>query len=259
MASRGPVDLPALEAWRAEHLRFTGFLEIGTKVDHRSWWPDVVGIPPDSINVQPRAGIFNEHGTLSPGRSLSLQVQPERIDWVLGPADDAEVVFGDSNSIGILPEVAEAFFGGVVRRWLPNCPPVIRLAVAGVLRLPVANHEGGYLQLSQYLHAVRIDPSTSDFSYQINRRRPSQTSVDGLQINRLMKWSVARSQKMRISVGGGAPLVTHATDPGFACRLEFDINTVPWSPGELPAERVPDIVEELIRFALELPQAGDVP
>jgi len=121
---------------------------------------------------------------------------------------------------------------------------------------PVENRAAGYRNLSRYLPAVRLDPEGSqDFYYQINRPRRS-TVVDGLQINRLSKWSVAQfvpitlmltPQSVQSGVGAGEE----------ACRIEVDVNTAPHGNAELPSARLPEVFGELVRLGEEIVSKGD--
>ncbi|MCI0545791.1 MAG: hypothetical protein L0027_00725 [Candidatus Rokubacteria bacterium] len=132
------------------------------------------------------------------------------------------------------------------------------MAFAGVLLQSVENHDGGYRLLDRYLPHVVLDPEASDFSYQINRPRLSSAPVNGLRINRLMKWSVARVQRMSISPGTERATVAPLGPMQFACRLEFDVNTASDNERTLPASSIPAILDELIGLAQEIASQGDV-
>jgi hypothetical protein len=45
----------------------------------------------------------------------------------------------------------------------------------------------------------------------------------------------------------------------YACRLELDINTVPEFQGQFERERLAPIFQELVDFAVEISNHGDVP
>lgn len=76
----------------------------------------------------------------------------------------------------------------------------------------------------------------------------ASTAVEGLQINRLSKWSVGsyRAFAFRVVAGGEA---TGAMAPAmFAFRLELDINTAPFEANSppLPKDKLVEIFQELI-------------
>jgi hypothetical protein len=45
----------------------------------------------------------------------------------------------------------------------------------------------------------------------------------------------------------------------FACRLELDINTVPEFQGEFERGELSSIFQELVDFAVEIADRGDIP
>jgi len=131
-------------------------------------------------------------------------------------------------------------------RWLAGCPPLQRLAFGAVLTRPVDDLLTGYRQISDYLPFVQLDPeSSSDFSYQINRPRNS-TVISGLRINRFSRWSVAR-------------VFASTFDTQIGCRVELDINTAQEFQGELPQEKLPVIIQELVDLGKEIAENGDIP
>ena len=108
--------------------------------------------------------------------------------------------------------------------------------------------------LRGYLPAVEISVDSSDFLYQINRRRPSRV-VDGITLNRLSKWSVQKAQGVTV-LGDG----TVERQPiEFSCRTELDINSAPEHTDELPKACLQDLFIECVELADELAVRGDVP
>ena len=91
-----------------------------------------------------------------------------------------------------------------------------RIALAGQLYRAAPDKEAACQQLDALLPSVEVDPSTSDFSYRINRPR----TRDGVKINRVMKWSVME-QRTQVIIGHRV----HDTGCHYAVGLEFDINT----------------------------------
>jgi len=149
--------------------------------------------------------------------------------------------------------------------WLKDCPSTVRLAYGAVLLEPVENREKGYLRVAEYVPAVKIDPlGSEDFLYQINRPRES-TTVKGMRLNRLSKWSVASFQPVRFSIGipqsqPRQPLVySHGGTLAMACRAEFDLSTAAGIQQELPHDMLPRIFNELVALGSEIAQYGDMP
>jgi hypothetical protein len=144
-------------------------------------------------------------------------------------------------------------------RWLAAAPAIQRIALGPVLFSPVADLQEGYRRLVPLLHTVNIDPDgTADLFYQINRPRVSRLGIPALRINRLSKWSVIVSQQVLVRMSPGAPQLIE-TQPVVACRVEMDINTAPSFEGDLPRDRLADIVDEMADLTLELAVRGDIP
>ena len=174
------------------------------------------------------------------------------MDWVLGPADVEAPPAEGFFSIGALP-TALGDFSNLLNRWLPTWPGADRLALAGVMHQPQANRIAGYEQIQKYLAAVTLDPESSDFLYQINRPRPSQTGITNLQINRLTKWSVALLTHLSGTDLTRLSEVSHR----HACRLDFDIN-IAVEFRELPQKTFPALLAEFAALVQELAEKGDV-
>ncbi len=252
-----------LNAWQAETLRLTAFPSSSAQVPDPTWWHDVVGEDPETRTSQPRQGKLREEGPLKDGK-LILAVEPIRIDWLFGPSEKQQASLEHFSTIGSFPEVLDIFIE-LMRHWfdLDTSPAVQRLAFGATLLQPVENQESGYQQLSIYLRSVHLDPrNSSDFLYQINRRRDSQSKIPGLKINRLSKWSVMQLLQGQFSLPisaelGHSQISTRLVN--VACRLELDINTIAEFQGELYREQLSEIFQELVKFGKEIASEGDIP
>lgn len=245
--------------WQAESLRLTAFVTPSAQVKGEDWWTRIAGTQPETRTAKPALGQMVDAGIFE-GNSLTLSIQPGRIDWFLSPdqskVEDSAV---EIRSIGSFREVVGTFLSAMLK-WLELCPPIIRLAYGAILLEPVENKEVGYRRLSEYLPSVRVDAEASaDFSYQINRPRKSQVKIDGLQINRLSKWSVTSLHSVTLAVG---PKLIHqyrSAAQTMACRLELDINTPAEIQDELPHDKLGDIFRELTNMGSEIANRGDIP
>jgi hypothetical protein len=190
---------------------------------------------------------------------LILGFEPTRIDWLYTPIVDEKQQSEGFLTIGPLHD-AISLFAPLMNRWfeLDTCPTVQRLAFGTVMLQPVQDHQTGYRQLRQYLSSVQLDiDNSSDFLYQINRKRDSRV-IPGLGINRLSKWSVAAWQTVSMQMGP-APMRGALGSRHYACRLELDINTVPEFPGEFERGQLSSIFQELLGLAVEIANQGDIP
>jgi hypothetical protein len=238
-----------------EFLRLTAFLHPEERPTEPTWWSELTGSQPEQRTSKPARGEFEETGPIG-DTSLSVSLQAGRADWFLTPGlfEPTADLTAKINSVGTFPDKFEDFVS-LMNRWLAASPRMIRLAFGAVVLIPIESKGAGYRKLSEYLPAVKIDADGSeDLLYQINRPR---TSVTGLRINRLSKWSVAYFQRFRI----GIPVQQAQGilgDRVHACRIELDISTPAESTVDLPHEGLGEVFRELVNFGLEIVQRGDV-
>jgi hypothetical protein len=251
--------MPAVDSWQVESMRLTAFPAEPMKTEGQSWWADLVGYDPETVVSRAKAGQYRAEGEFE-GRRLSLNNQLERIDWHLAAAaKQSEEELASLPLAGPFPEVLGSF-SKIANGWLGLSPAITRLAFGGVLLQPVEDRRFGYVQIGRYLPSVTLDPDgSSDFLYQINRPRPSKVGVEGLRINRLMKWSVLMFGQFRMTLQRRM-ITTVGLDHGdSACRLELDINTAPDFEGVLPTDKLMGIFGELVALAGEIAAKGDIP
>ncbi len=242
----------ALSDWQTETLRVTAFPSPSATIGQPTWWSDLTGEAPESRTTRPREGVFIDQGNWG-GRTLSLGINPTRIDWVFGGIEDdsPSSIFSDSLNV----------FQELILRWLPMCPAINRLAFGAIVRAPVENREAGYRQIAAYLPHIQLDPvNSSDFLYQINRPRASTSDVNGLTVNRLSKWSVGMFSVIPMNFALQPSRVeVYSVPQTFSCRVEVDINTSQEFPSELPQALLPQILKELIYLGQEIIREGDMP
>ena len=249
----------ARNVWRAGALRLTVLRTPTSEAAPSDWWAKIVGIEPESRTSKPKAGEFVDQGPFAEG-SLALSIRLERIDWQYVPARQEEVVVGFPD-VGTLKVALNAFVP-VMMKWLEVCPRGKRLAFGASLFQSVGGREEGYAKLAEYLHSVKMDPKgSSDFTYQINRSRKSAPG-EGLSVNRLSRWDVASTGRIQIQVTPAAQMkMTAQSLPGmeFAIHTELDINTAAEFERDLPHDKLQAILDELVEFAIEISERGDVP
>jgi len=233
----------------------TAFPTPDAEVIGQDWWTPVVGELPEQRVDQPRTGEKQEIAEYKNGQ-LILQTQPIRINWLYQVNDDPLQEAAAISTLGIFSD-ALADFHELMNKWflLDSSPAVSRLAFGAILLQPIGDIRKGYETLSSYLPFLSLDPiNSSDFLYQINRRRETTTQIPNLKINRLTKWSVLRTQ-LTVSALRTAARVSEA----FACRLELDINTAPEFEGEFRKEQLVEIFDELVKLGVEIAEKGDIP
>ncbi len=243
--------------WRVENLRLTAFLRSPEDRPGVGSWQELLGDEPKSSESRPREGLILEGGLCDQGW-LTLEGGPIRIDWRLGINPEDRQTSLEIPSLGDFESV-QAQFGILMKRWLKKSPPLNRLAIGAILNLPAKNETEGYRLLGHYLPKVEIDPKRSrDLFYQINRRRLSKSGHEGLEINRLTKWSVAQLRAGIVDLSAGHGKFMETAEPLIACRLELDINTAPEFKLGLKKTMLSKLFDELVELGMEIAHNGDI-
>ena len=238
--------------WQGQLVRLTAFptkLELDVQ---QSWWNDLFGDTAEKINYDKKQFLHQETGTLE-GNPLILKMQPGRIDWHYVARQELSELMEGIPALGPFLHVLE-YFSPLMLKWLGKCPELKRLAFGAVLLQPAADHASAYESLGKYLRSVQVDPNTTDFNFQINRRRASKVGIPNLEINRLTRWSALK-------------MGVHITDPTggglrpaerFAARLDLDINTSQEFAGPLPSDKHAALYQELVELGREITANGEI-
>jgi hypothetical protein len=236
--------------WLAESLRMTAFLS--PEATERSLdWAGLVGEEPESEKRAPRLQQVRQEGNLD-GIHLTHRRTPGRIDWYLtAPPSPGDV---PRPTLKFSSEIRQQFID-LMNRWLRGGESANRLAFGVVLLKPTAGKDESYRLLDGYLPAVEVDPETFDFSYRINRRRPS-ISVPAIEINRLSTWSAV--QASLLIMRPNTETATRSATEQF-CRLELDMSTAPSKTTILDTEQSLSVLQELVTLAVEISETGECP
>ncbi len=238
--------------WQVLSCRLTVFVAPDTVVPE-ALWRLVLDQEPETSTFQRGTATKRDSGPFEQG-TLTLQVQPMRIDWLFEADnrtsdDDAMAV------VGSFPASAEAFLR-LAHHWAQSelFPATQRLALGFVLVAETPDRQTGYDELSRLIDAVPRGTDATDFHYQVNRPRASRAGVDNLQVNRLSKWSVGAYQRV-VLVSGARNATIGALKTHL--RLELDINTSPDFEGLIPHERIDGVLDDLFAGACEIQEQGD--
>ena len=248
-----------ITGWRAEILRATAFYNANESVsDAAQVWEVVVGRAPDRVSSRPREGVQAAEGGVQ-DNVLVVDSQIGRIDLNLRPTPPApNVRIGGFLTLGSFADVLPQFME-TANRWLRKSPSSIRLAFGSVLLKETENVSTGNEEISQFLPGIQIDATgSSDFFYQINRRRRS-LSTSGVLVNRLSKWSVMQGGSVDLRAGGDLGLQVSSGREFFGCRLELDVNTIGPRNHPIPKAKAVDLFQELTTLGKEIADKGDVP
>jgi len=254
MLNHEPVNKPDLKAWQAEILRTTCFLSSATQLGTKDWWHELIGKQPENRILRLKESLQQDEGHID-GVKLILGIRPMRIDWIAVPNEDQDRFW-----IGPFQDSLNLFLD-LMLRWLKVGPPLKRLAFGAVLMLPVDDQKSGYAMIAKYLSHIKIDSEgSSDFFYQINRRRDSKVEVHDLKINRLSKWGVAKRGIGQIDLSPDIARINFfPASESYVCRLELDINTIAEYQNDLPREQLDNIFQELVDLGKEIAINGDIP
>jgi len=248
---------PNLPNWKANALRFTGFPIPTANIVQTNWWNDLIGQPPETELFQPKIGLKHTEGMCESGK-LILELTAQRIDWILTGEDQNSIM--PSQNLGDFTTIIKDF-SKLINQWLqfPTIPNFIRIAFGGVLTLPVKDKVEGYYEIGKFLPDIRLDPlGSTDFMYQINRPRRTNTGKGNIEINRLSKWGVMSGIGRFITLTPGIPQIQNGIEE-FSCRLELDINTPGILPEAIKPDQAIDFFQEFIDLGIEISQRGDVP
>lgn len=241
-------------SWLVERLRLSVFFKNNPlPEDMESWWNSMSIESEESV----RKPLYRESGKFGNGQLL-MSNQPLRIDWIYEPYKPSEQDEHFPN-IGSWNDSVEAF-SSRVENWLTNISEVKRLAFGVVLLCPSKDRREGYDSISRFLPDIRIrNEGESDFFFQINRPRNSDTLIPDLKINRLSKWAVILLQRIQVTVESGQPIIASSKMMQYANRLELDINTSPEYTNDIPNKLLPELFKELLSLAKQITIEGDIP
>lgn len=215
------------------------------------------GQPQQQIS-RPGEALVQQSGAYA-GQQLLINARPDRVDWIFHSVPNASTgPPGATPTLGPMSQ-AIAAFRTLGEKWTQQSEPATRLAFGAVLFEDVSNLGDAYVKLGAFLPSVDLSGATTpDFLYQINRPSMS-TSLEGLRINRLNKWSVAQSGSIAIAIGSGGTPDFNVSSLGIACRLELDVNTAAENTELFAPSVVPGLFSELIDHALDIADRGDTP
>ncbi len=255
--SVGAIPKPTIEAWQAQELRASFFTTLDAVPLRRSgWWQLATGGAPERIEDRPQVPLHVEEGPFG-GGVLTLNVQADRVDWILAPQVDSIDGFEDGPTVDRFAAARDEFLG-LISGWVPSAPDCRRLAFGARVLLRVPSREAGYHLLAAYLPFAPDPESSTDLRYQINRQRKSRVDA-GLLINRLQSWSVLSSRKSAVSVAGRLRVPEVVLHEKWSIMLEADVNTDAEAWDRIVRERTGVLIQELADLATQLVLEGDRP
>jgi hypothetical protein len=238
----------SIASWHVESLRLTAFTETNLGQFDADWFANFTGNEEISGQEERKTGT-KQLSTIHEGGNLALVTSPGVFNLIFTPPDS----LANLDSPIFAPQTI-AIFRDIALRWIENAPDIQRLAVGSIFRLPVNNKEYGYDKISNYLNFNVDAKKSSDFIYQINRKREYGTQVPNLKINRVSRWSVGVFLKFEISI----EKIAKPKEARAFCRIELDINTDPEFDGPIPAAELSKLFEKLVAMGIEIVEEGDI-
>ena len=246
--------------WSAESFRLTTFHDSVSPFvqDAAGLWELVTGDRPEQVSSRPRENLTLVEGSFA-GNRLLFSCRHDRVDWNIRSAPPPpELPAEDFNVMGHLMAHLQPFLE-LSNTWLRESPGINRLAFGAVLLMPAEGLSAAYEDINQLLPRIEVDSTgSSDFFYQINRPRPSE-SCEGVLINRLTKWSVMQGGSLGFAIQGNAETQFRLGRDFFACRLELDLNTAGILQNPVAGEEAVLLLAELVTLGKEIAAQGDIP
>jgi hypothetical protein len=190
------------------------------------WWKLVADAEPEQISKNSTVSMAVAQGPFSTGQLAVTASQPGRVDFSWLPVASPSPVRWPS--VGDWPACIQAFVPKVAK-WLPQYPsPIHRVAFGATVSSPVPDRSSGYRALESALDDIglKLPGDLSDFLIQFNLPLASRSGPDGMVINRLARWGVAKLAPIFFQVGLSSPTpIFPQIAEVSAVRIELDFNT----------------------------------
>lgn len=218
-------------------------------------WADLTGEEPEQTTRN--GSLVRSEGRFASGRLGLATVAPGRADLVYGAVAPEITALEDFAVPNVgAPRAAIEELNPAIGRFLRNRRDIVRLAVGAHLSWPTSSRDESYSRVVQVIRTVAFNlTAASDFIYQVNRPRRAQT-LDGLELNRLAKWSSIKNVIMLTDPNTTA--LSRSTER-HSVLLEIDMSTDANRSNALPEDRLLGLVQELFILGEEIAANGDVP
>ena len=244
-SSHYPVD-----SWGVDHLRLTAFPASEIPPHRvREWWQDLVGREPSNVNEEPGKGFIQVQGE---SRESLIHIFSDKSRL------DIRMVFSKpgrpASSMPVF-DAAISSFHDLAARFLSrnDLPQINRLAFgAALLKSAPRLQDCGEIIKEHLPFSDDYDIEPVDFLYQFNRRRLSRT-ITGMNVNRLIKWSIQQVELVTVLAQVRVPV---RTTTSFAVRLELDINSALEHGNLLQRQRTRPLFEEFVGHAVQIIGVG---
>jgi hypothetical protein len=251
-------ELPDLDAWRPNQMQLIVFPMTPPVSTTQDWWGEVVGQEPTETVKRPHEK--TETGSLA-DVSLTLTTDLLKIAWTMTPRIDPDNPPVTIPMLSPFPESRDRFVE-LMRPWVStHFAPIKRLGFATFLIQDARSHADAYRLLGLYLPTVEVDPESFDFTYRVNRRRPSNSGIPDLSINRVAVWSAAKFSSVLGAVTLGSPIQLASlpvSQVQYKAMLSLDVNSDLERVDPLPQANQGRLFDELVELASQIATFGDL-
>lgn len=183
---------------------------------------------------------------------VQIQLQPGRLDLFFNPrqSEDADMPLLDSAHVG-------SVIRAILLKGANYFPESVRLATVWNLLEEEASGEAAGETVAKLISFNQGYKDFLDLTLQVNRRR---YIGDGIEINRLLRWSVASFQHVQFLMNhdfGGAQSPAHMLMQKYAATIVADLNTVPTNRLFNAEQQIP-IFTEMVTEALRIAEQRSV-
>ena len=244
--------------WHVREARLSAFFAepVEPSAETASWWETAWKEAPERSELQPRASKALHSGvvTLASGQALvELSIDPLRADWRIKPVPiQSDLAPSTAEFIGS-QSMSHEFLAQISATWLESAPPIKRLAFGETLFHPVDQVESTALLSS--LTGVDIGDTAGDFILRLNRPRLSMT-VEGLQLNRLVKWSASEIRLILVAVTGRNAQALPTASIASGIQVDLDINSDATRETPIDSSALTGLSEEFATMAVEIAERG---
>ena len=91
----------------------------------------------------------------------------------------------------------------------------------------------------------------------MNRPRASRAGIEGLQVNRLAKWSVGAFLVFAVAFDGTSNPSSANSTPRYHLHLDLDINTSADYQGVIPRGSIEGLIDDLFAAGQEISEHGN--
>ena len=208
--------------WAAESLHCVLFSQVSPGIpDALQPWLRTFGGNPQSFQQLPTQGGGGAHATGTVGNYQgTIVAQAGRLELILSSSSQS------ANAPPVIDDIRSAVTS--LHHYIPQFAAgetPIRVAMLVNLSKRVVDETMAAREFGRETHLNDLPPGSRDLTFALNIPRPSP--IQGVDINRICKWSTGVQQMLQfqIGVGGAAPgLVTQSF---VVISLHLDLNTTP--------------------------------